>query len=50
MTNPHPFPVDPSAPDQQPVVDAFTDVPEFEGQRPTKDEVDTDDMFVQGGE
>ena len=50
MTNPHPSPVDPGAPDHQPLVDAFTDVPASDGQRPAKDEVDTDDMFVQGGE
>ena len=43
----------PAAADQvehQPVVDAFTDVPQADGERPADREVDDDDMFVQGGE
>ncbi len=49
-----PSPTDPAASpeasEDQPVLDAFTDVPQAGSKPPVKGEVDTDDMFVQGGE
>ncbi|MGI4730856.1 MAG: hypothetical protein ACRYFW_03785 [Janthinobacterium lividum] len=40
----------PDVAEHQPLVDAFTDVPQADGQRPAEHEIDGDDMFVQSGE